>query len=101
MAGNGVGLEAEKRVTFNEIKNKLEQLQNQFSNNVLDAKGVSAGSDVKYLQLGRTNMNHVAGLLITDKADVAGLPLNTLAPAPDTPAILQAFMYIQAVATQN
>jgi oligopeptidase A len=41
MAGNGVGLEAEKRVTFNEIKNKLEQLQNQFSNNVLDAKGVS------------------------------------------------------------
>jgi oligopeptidase A len=41
MAGNGVGLDADKRVTFNEIKNKLEQLQNQFSNNVLDAKGVS------------------------------------------------------------
>jgi hypothetical protein len=41
MAGNGVGLNAEKRAAFNEIKNKLEQLGNQFSNNVLDAKGVS------------------------------------------------------------
>jgi Zn-dependent oligopeptidase len=40
MASNGVGLDAAKRATFNEIKNKLEQLQNQFSNNVLDAKGV-------------------------------------------------------------
>lgn len=41
MAGNGVGLEADKKAAFNEVKNKLEQLQNQFSNNVLDAKGVS------------------------------------------------------------
>ncbi|KAF6262025.1 hypothetical protein COO60DRAFT_1699474 [Scenedesmus sp. NREL 46B-D3] len=64
MAGNGVGLEAEKRAEFNGIKNKLEQLQNQFSNNVLDAKGAFK-------------------LVITDKAGVAGLAPNTLALAAE------------------
>uniref|UniRef100_A0A383WQC2 oligopeptidase A n=1 Tax=Tetradesmus obliquus TaxID=3088 RepID=A0A383WQC2_TETOB len=62
MAGNGVGLEADKKAAFNEIKNKLEQLQNQFSNNVLDAKGAFK-------------------LLIEDQADLAGLAATTLALA--------------------
>jgi oligopeptidase A len=43
MAVTGVGLPSASRARFNEISEQLSQLQQEFSNNVLDDKAVRSG----------------------------------------------------------
>lgn len=58
----GVGLEGRKRERFNEISQRLAELSNQYSNNVLDA-------------------TNAFQLKLTTAADIAGLPPSFLAMA--------------------
>jgi oligopeptidase A len=59
---SGIGLEGEQRERFNEISQELSQLSTKFSNNVLDA-------------------TKAFDLIITDAADVNGMPASALAMA--------------------
>lgn len=65
----GVALEGEEKERFNEIQKELSQLSTKFSNNVLDA-------------------TKAFKKLVTDKADVEGLPASALSLASQarTPA---------------
>ncbi|MBI1313617.1 M3 family peptidase [bacterium] len=79
---SGIGLEGEQRERFNEISQELSQLSTKFSNNVLDA-------------------TKVFELIISDAADVDGMPASALAMAAQSYNAKQSEQSEVAVASSN
>lgn len=89
MSGSGVGLAGEQRATFNAIKLRMDELQTQFSRNVMESNRVSGVAKVHARSHEASNTLSTRSptllwpqafkLLVRDRAQLAGLGATALA----------------------